>query len=405
MKVWFTAWEKADFRCIESVFDALLAHPRLDPVLVPGFDYKLVRGEVGPWRIPDRFARIVPTDLLTPAEQAAAEARAAALRAELLAEPRTGGSSARRGESWIEATVAATLRRCLEDEALVPALAAYAGQEAALARLAELHRPRLVVLPEDTDYARGRLAARIFGAAGARVVVLSAWYYGVHEIYPLGGLRSAHHYLAMGRNFAERLVEAGADPGRVEVVGNPGFDRIVSRRRAEPAGGDQPPPAPAGPRRRTLVYALQGMPWEREIASDLEALAIQHPGLRLAVRLHPEVQRPPAGLPLRWHRLEGPDWLEEADGVVAQSSTALYDASVAGIPVIAVHYDPRPMPVYIPPADRPRIVARTPRELGDRVAAFMAGHGHTMDAPEIAPYHPRATAAAVAALERLAEDL
>jgi hypothetical protein len=404
MKVWFAAWEKADFRCIESVFDALLAHPRLEPVLVPGFDYKFTRGEVQPWRIPDRFARIIPADLLTPAEQVATEARAAVLRTELLAEAGTESAPARRPDAWIEGTVAASLRRRLEDEALAPALAAYAGQEAALSRLAELHRPRLVVVPEDTDYARGRLAARIFGAAGARVVVLSAWYYGVHEVYPLGGPRPAHHYLAMGRAFAERLVDAGADPGRVEVVGNPGFDHIVSRRRAEPLAGTQPPPPPVGPRGRTLLYALQGLPWEREIASDLEALAVRHPGLRLAVRRHPEMQQS-SGLPTGWHGLEGPDWLEEADGVVAQTSTALYDASVAGIPVIAVHYDPRPMPVYIPLADRPRIVAGTPRELGDRVAAFMAGRGHAMDAREIAPHHPRATAAVVEALDRLTADL
>jgi hypothetical protein len=242
---------------------------------------------------------------------------------------------------------------CARYEAVERALAAFAGDE----------RPALVVLPEDTDYMRGRLAARVLQSCGAVIVCLVPWFYGAFRSYPLLGTRWADQYLVQTSSYAERLRAGGVAADRITVVGDPAFDTL-------PAA--IPRPAQPG----SLLYALQGLVWEREIVADLIEIVRSDRQHSCASSHTPACRFPRGCATSSWQAV----WRSSSrapttrlaarnDAVIGQSSKMLYEASILGRPVIVPHYDTTPLLLDLPAEDRGHIVARTKRALRHRSSA------------------------------------
>src|SRR5262249_51919543 len=141
------------------------------------------------------------------------------------------------------------IERVLARPYMAEVCARYEAVERGLMAFARAERPRLVVLQEDTDYMRGRLAARGLQAFGATIVCLVPWYYGAFRSYPLLGKRWADQYLVPTSAYAERLRAGGVAAQRIAVVGNPAFDAL-------------PRTSPRRLPSDRLLYALQGLAWE-----------------------------------------------------------------------------------------------------------------------------------------------
>jgi hypothetical protein len=381
-------YEKANFRCIEPVLDALLHHDFFEPVFVPGFDFKEHSGQITPLVVPERFTCVRLDDMVGPDEQTTLQRRADeifdALRPTVPANDST------------EKVVAGVVRDRLRQPWMPEVLEAYAHHTAALARLAEDFQPKFVVLPEDTDYIRGRLAAQSLRQRGAIVVVLAAWYYNAFTAYPLVGERRADHFLAMTQHFADRLVDVGVDRHHIDVVGNPAFDALADLTRQETG-------------HPIFVYALQNLAWEPEIFADLLAIFDRRREIDLLVRLHPESAAADShaslDLPPNVHidskGTTSQEWMAQAACVIAQSSSALFEAAVVGIPVITPAYDPMPVPIFLPHADRSAVIARTAAELERMIDAVLAGKGRSLNRQLIAPHYPHSTEAVIRSLENL----
>ncbi len=280
----------------------------------------------------------------------------------------------------------------------MPALfAAYATTEMAAAKLAVSEKPSLVVLPEDTDYLRGRLLARVFREHGAYVVCLPPWYYSAFVRYPLIGTRYAHSYLVGTHSFARRLLHAGVGHERLWVVGCPVFDEVA----VTPA----PPPG-------RFLYALQGLPWEQGIVGDLLRIFAGEPEATLILKSHPQLPRPdwlrrirqPRNVRLAAQDKPLASLLKDTRCVIAQSSRMLFEAAVSGREILVPHYDATPLPIDIPAKNRRHVVASSAEELQRMVRQTMAGRGHSLTRADIAPYHPKATQRTVEVLSRLLSE-
>lgn len=380
MSILFAGYEEANLGCIAPVI-AALARRGIAPLFLPGTDFKAHRGL--------RTAAAPMGVAVRPVLAGLPTSRRAGGR-------RHGVALLQRARAWShnlppsERPVASGLRRLLEQPAMEAIAAAYALLEAGAAEIARRHRPRLVVLSEDSDYLRGRLLARLFAAEGSRVVCLSPWYYTAFASYPLVGTRRAGHYLVGSDAQARRLGAAGVAAEAVTVVGHPELDAIAPL-----------PPAPPG----GVLYALQGLPWEAEIAADLVAWTRRRRDARLVIRPHPALPRP------GWLRRLGggnvviaptaarvTELLTAAQCIVAQTSRMLWEASLAGRSVVVPHYDATPLPIALPAGDRRAVVATSGAALQRRLDAALDGRGRGLDRDAIAPHHPRATARAVSAL-------
>ena len=381
VSILFAGYEEANLGCVAPVM-AALARRGVTPLFLPGTDFKPHRG-LRTATAPAGVAAPSPLVALPASQRAAAR--------------RHGVALLRRARNWArhlplsEQPAAAALRRLLEPPAMDAIAAAYAQLAAAAAEIARREPARLVVLSEDSDYLRGRLLARVFAAEGRRVVCLSPWYYAAFASYPMVGRRRADHYLVGSDAQARRLRAGGVAADAVTVVGHPELDAVASL-----------PPAPPG----GVLYALQGLPWEAEIAADLVAWTRRRRDARLVIRAHPTLPRP------AWLRRLGrghgvvvapaaanvSDLLAAAQCVVAQTSRMLWEASLAGRSVVVPHYDATPLPIAVPAGDRRAVVATSGAALQRRLDAALDGRGRGLDRDVIAPHHPRATARATAAL-------
>lgn len=390
MKVFFIGYEQADVPFVAPVMLALAKRDGWEPVFVPGLDFKEQRGCLALATGPPGIAVRRLQDELPPCESAAARRCGLGLRAAALGRAKTAAA-----DGTFDARLLGTSLSSLLERPYAPELfEAYAECEAALHALARRERPRLVVLPEDTDYLRGRLAARVLRAYGATMVCLLPFFYSVFSSYPLVGERHADRYLVTHRSFADRLAGQGIAAERIEVVGNPAFDALGEA--SELAEGSA-----------QFLYALQDVAWEREIVEDLVAIFRDLPAADLTVKAHPALSPPawvaslamPPNVRLVGREVESGQWLRCATCVIAQSSTMLYQASILGRAVIVPRYDPAPPGFHLPPGDRARVVARTKTELRERIEAVLAGEGRGLAREEVAPFHPRSTQRVVCCLE------
>jgi hypothetical protein len=389
--IFFVAYEDANVRGIAPVIHALQARGSWDPVFVPGLDFKAHRGIAAATAPADtRVLRLFDPHLVDPHPADLDRLQPAG---ELIARLSAASDAHARVAAVAIARFWAAPHR--------PAIqAAYAQVVNALAEFARTHRPALVVVPEDTDYLRGRVAARVLGAAGAAVVCLVPWYYAAIRSYPLLGARRAAAYLVPTAGYRDRLIAAGVAADRVAVVGDPSLDALT----AAPSAPLQPP---------AVLHALQGLAWEREIAADLLEIVRDNPPARLWIRPHPVLPAPAWLADLRRaddavtidRSADARASLHACTVLVAQTSRMLYEASLVGRPVVAVQYDGLPLALDLPVGDCPHVCAATLSALRRCVERALAGGGRGLTRTAIAPYHPRATERVVHCLDQLRDAL
>lgn len=351
MKYLFLFYERANFPTVEPLFRQLAKRWPGEIAVVKGFDFKEASGETAPWELPADLPVVglplAHADLRrqwherSQAELLPAQGPlAAGVLGEVLGRPYLPYLR----EWWAE--VAASTETLLTDL-----------------------RPEIIVLPEDTDYIRGRLAGRIAKELGLAPVVLSAHYYDRFARYPLIGKRYADHFLVLNEVAATRLKRQGVEASRLHVVGNVALNR---------------PPALPSPAPRFLLCG-QGRPGEATWIKDVIDWFADHPDQELWIRPHPQ-QR---AVPLRSVFPENVGWapnlglndlLNRVRAVVGESTSVLWQASSAGLPVIIVHYRFGPCEIALPPEAFP-YVARTKAELAERL-----GEASGAPRPPIAPH-------------------
>lgn len=314
MSVCFLFFEKANFDTVEPLARRLLERG-VAAIAVKGFDYKELTGQISPLRIPPEIPSL---DLWESCRAWDA--------------PPEGGR---------QPPPEPTLDGLLESFFARPEIPflehAHARMEAATRAYLREASPALVVLPEDTDYIRGRLAARICRELAIPAAVILPVYYNTQLRYPLGGSRLAARYLVLNERVKARLCRAGARPECVHVVGHPRF-AAWGRREDEIS-------AP-------LLYLMQSLEWEEQIVTDLVEIFERRPQARLWLKPHPEsADRSLPKLPPNAAILRGgeADPISRAACIVAQSSQGLYHALFRGTPCFTVNYGSYPAEIDLPP--------------------------------------------------------
>jgi hypothetical protein len=369
-RVLFAFYERADFGVAHRVMRAL-ADRGVKAVFLSGFDYKERTGEVPPLVVPPGVESRAVGDYY-PAEPVSVDEELARLRAQVRAEE----------------GLAARLFDRLLGRAYVPELLAECGRVAAALRAyVRAERPHLVVLPEDTDYIRGRLAAHILESEGTPCAVMTPNYYAMFSDYPLIGKGLAQPYLVAHEGQAARLRARGVSDERIRIVGSPTFDDLAR----VPSGGGS-----------GVLFVLQGLPADESIAKQLLSIA-RRLGKVLYLKAHPDVPAPwMAQLRSENGWSEIPDrepvrpWLSRVETVVGVSTTVLYEALLVGRGVVVIHLSGLPPPVHLPPGVEGAL-ATSWRE----VEQLLTKGGVALsvaNVPMAFPHHPRAAEAAAEAV-------
>lgn len=182
----------------------------------------------------------------------------------------------------------------------------------------------------------------------------------------------------------EFAIRCGADPASVTVTGQPRFDMYALARRTGPPGG--PPPSILFLSFDDLAYLppdaeSSGLGTWRPLRQEVErvlarladtgawrVVAKTHPQqLALEDQLGPRVERAPRGADTR-------KLIAESDVVVGFQTTALFEAAMAGRPVLYVAWGPAyeaTLPLLIPFHEHPEMATRvaSASELADKLAA------------------------------------
>ncbi|MCB0405467.1 MAG: hypothetical protein KDD51_11830 [Bdellovibrionales bacterium] len=230
--------------------------------------------------------------------------------------------------------------------------------------------PDLVVLPEETDCARGRLATLVLARfPKIRKSVLFPLYYQLFESYPVSLAPSAHHYVVSceGLNL---LLERGAPPHtRIQYLGFP--------------FGVYPTPPPE---RKCLLYLLQGIQYEARVVSEvLKAAATT--GFEVVLKPHPRNPQPSheiceialteRGMRIAPVERSFRELVCESAAVVGQTSTGFFEALALGRPLLVAHYQAGPFPLRLVPDGKWIQVFSNTRELEG-----LLDHWNTTPLPE-----------------------
>ena len=396
MKIFFVAYEQANVVSIAPVMNALARAGSWDPVFVPGVDFKEYRGSLATAMAPAGITSRTLEDEVDVSNIECARQRGAVV----LERVRRWAATVSISREFEGRVAGSGLDALFAREYMTQVFEAYATIESTLEDFARRERPRIAVVQEDTDYMRGRLAARVLSRNGAVVVCLLPWYYNVFLSYPLVGERYATHYCVGNRVYGDRLAAQGVPLDRISVVGNPGFDALATCDAR----------APATP---SFLYALQGGRWEPQIVTDLVSIFDDLRGAQLRIKPHPRLPYPewlghinaPANVAIVAREADGVRLMSESTCVIAGTSRMLYEASILGCTVIVPHYSAMPPSLYLPAADRDAVVARTRGGLRRNVELVLAGRGCALTRAEIAPHYPHSTQRVIQCLEELRDRL
>jgi len=336
MDLYFLFFEKANFNTIEDLMITLKNHKFFKPVFVKGFDYKEFSGSITPFLIPDEIESMAIESFI-PQEALEGGSRS---QANEYFQLRYQQPSQAKGtiEEYIIQNLLAYLSR--EDFFRISSMAFF-RIEAALQEFIKQKQPEVVILPEDTDYIRGRLAHKIFKDHGISTISLWPLYYNIMWHYPLMGERYSDYYLVWNRFSKERLLENSVPKERVYIVGHPYFkNKAILRDKG---------------RKRLFLYPLQSIEWEIEIILDLIEIFRARSDIELTIKQHPEVENPyfeklddlPDNVSL-FPRSSSSRVLPSACCLIGQSSIMLYEALLNHIPVIQVNYEMTPPDMFIP---------------------------------------------------------
>lgn len=300
-----------------------------DTELVPGFDYEVASGKLPVWqRTHETYKTLLGRQWIStlpffePSKLVCPELAAFLERVDLFALGQT------------VATHAAALKVFLQDQKF-----------------------DLVVLPEDTDYARGRVGAKVCSDLGLRTAVLFPLYYNLFRSFPLYPSGLVSNYGVMNQAMAGRLIQAGVPTEGIQVTGVAGLDGHRPIRR---------PNLPA-------LWLLQGKPNEYRLAR-LFSRVLGELGIELWVRPHPRVRRPDFEVEgAHWVDPNRPlsDYLDRVGIVVGQTSGGLVQALSVGLPALFVHFDFGPSPFDLSGGLEPLRI-ETPSQFRDALLAWRA---------------------------------
>jgi hypothetical protein len=350
-------FEKANVPAVEPLMRRLLDHHDLRPVFVKGFDYKEKTGEIIPLEpIPG-----IPWDELSNYHCANAGT--------CNTTPRFGGPGPR-GDSTGDGIAAALFNAVLTRSGMESLFEDYLSERVALEAYCRKRRPKVAVLPEDTDYIRGRMACGILRSHRCRIMVLAPNYYNVSVKYPLAGERLGDVYIPATGLMADRLVESGVAVECVHARGFPGAPREEKELWS------------ATPR-DAVLYALQNLPAEERVLLEIgEIVASRFPGLELRVKAHPNSNPEPAvvatvegrpALRLLPAVTDLSAALREVRAVIAQTSTVLYHAMAAGLPVLIPKFDGLPLAVDLPAQVAAQSVVETRTQASELLERILDG--------------------------------
>ncbi len=308
----FLFFEKANFRTIEPVVRTLAEGCKIKPIIVKGFDYKEISGQITPHVTPKEFDTIDILADTSPEESAPAPTLPHCIKKNL--ETRNYFSEARR----YSALVATRLETLLDQL-----------------------KPRFAIVPEDVHYAQGRLACLALRMRGIPAIAIVPPFYQVQEHSPMVGDRLADIYFVQSNRMRDRLLSQRVDPKRIFVWGCPHFRPAKIARTSA----------------RKIVYACQGLPGEEIILNRLHQWVDRQIGVRLEVRPHPELSKVPGPATT----LEAS--LGEASVLVAQSSLALYEATELGVPIVRIHFSTFVPPMYLPEPEATEVTAKNYHQL------------------------------------------
>jgi hypothetical protein len=208
------------------------------------------------------------------------------------------------------------------------------GTVAAANEICSSVRIDITVLPEDSDVARGRPWSMQMRRLGVPVIVhWPAWYNLLAEYASLGP-HYADRWLVYSTHAREKLLNNGVSFDRIRVVGSPRFQQLPVVHMADTVTGSEVLFF-AQHREDTPYYAY-------ELAKAAAAL-----GLRLTIKLHPadtmQIDRlrllaELSGSVRVVKHLPSEELLNQARCIVTISSSALFEALLAGRPVVSLRY-------------------------------------------------------------------
>lgn len=215
--------------------------------------------------------------------------------------------------------------------------------EKKLASFLRSFNPDLVILPEETDYARGLLASLVLANfPKIRRGVLFPLYYQLFASYPVSLRPAAHHYVVFAESL-RRALDRTVPPGtRVQHLGIPCDTQ----------------PAYLPPKKKQLIYLLQGIQFEARIVKDVLNAAAKT-GFEVTLKLHPrdpESSRKVCELACResFVNIAPPNQslrklAAECTAVLGQSSTGFFESLALQRPLLVAHYQPGPFPLRLVP--------------------------------------------------------
>ncbi len=342
-EILFLFFEKANFSTVEPLLREIELQRPERAAFVKGFDFKEESGEIPKWEL--------PMDL------------------RVIELPQPSSSCLAKWFEWGRQVVPVLkdsgdrvpLEALLAQNYIPQLRQRWAEVGAATETLLKQLKPPLIVLPEDTDYIRGRLAGRIAKGLGITTVVLSAHFYDRWLRYPMVGERYGDYFLVLNELSKARLLAQGILADRIHVIGNAALTTT-------PVSETAPP---------RLLLCEQGRPGEKAWVEDVVEWFSNHPHAKLWIRPHPHSKRtlvyrllpPNAELapPLSLDAL-----FPQVRGVIGETTSVLWQASAAGLATIIVHYGFGPIEIALPPSAKSSL-ARTQCQLGELLSQAIRG--------------------------------
>ena len=310
--IYFMLFEKANLSRIRGLMEAMWRHPDFKPVFVKGFDYKEYCGEIKAME-PIGFETF---DLNSWLDE--------------------------RGDSreiqWPDVVGKNPQQRLLnaliDTDEFRTVYRLYRLHRQAMMEFFHCHRPSIVVLPEDTDYIRGRLACQLLQDSACIRVIMQPNYYAYHVSYPLLGSRLGDYYLPTTALLEDRLRARGVSSDKIRLFGCPELEKFCRLERAGNA--------------KVFLYVLQGLAGEAAMLKEvLTVFAERFPELDVVVKPHPECP-PDRTIEALIAAFDNASFTSPGQGVetllcqvaavLAQSSSVLFQALAAGVPIIALNY-------------------------------------------------------------------
>jgi UDP-N-acetylglucosamine 2-epimerase len=148
-------------------------------------------------------------------------------------------------------------------------------------------KPDLMVVPEDTDYLRGRLWASLAKQYQIPVCVIWPAWYNFIQIYPCIAKRIAQKWLVFGMHSKRFLISHGVDASEISCVGSLRFEQLAMQRKYLSGNAIRQQYNIMLPKNYILFVAQIRDDTEYYIRKLIAAVETV-PGLSLLIKVHPD---------------------------------------------------------------------------------------------------------------------